>query len=178
MIGRIVDLSFGINRKQRLTLELDGDFREQYDRLHEAENLDIEIKKYRAKRSLNANAYFHVLVNKIARCLGDSEEQTKKNLVVDYGVLAKDKNGRTIGFKLPTSVDVDLIYPYVKCFDTRQENGVTFNCYLVYKETHKMDTSEMAKLIDGAIDVAKELGIETETPAQLAKYKESWERKE
>lgn len=86
--------------------------------------------------------------------------------------------GRTIGFKLPTSVDVDLIYPYVKCFDTRQENGVTFNCYLVYKETHKMDTSEMAKLIDGAINVARELGIETDTPAQLAKYKESWERKE
>ena len=41
-----------------------------------------------------------------------------------------------------------------------------------------MDTSEMAKLIDGAINVARELGIETDTPAQLAKYKESWERKE
>ena len=35
MIGRIVDLSFGINRKQRLTLEIDGDARDLYDQLHE-----------------------------------------------------------------------------------------------------------------------------------------------
>lgn len=177
MIGRIVDLALGLNNKQRLTVELDIDCRELFNEL-QGVDLDIDIKKHREKRSLNANAYFHVLVNKIARCLGDGDEQTKKNLVVDYGALAKDKDGRTIGFKLPESVDVDLIYPYVKCFDTRQENGVTFNCYLVYKETHKMDTSEMAKLIDGAINVARELGIETDTPAQLAKYKESWERKE
>ena len=50
MIGRIVDLSFGINRKQRLTLEIDGDARELYDQLHEVEKLDIEIKKHRKKK--------------------------------------------------------------------------------------------------------------------------------
>lgn len=177
MIGRIVDLSFGINRKQRLTLELDGDFREQYDQLHEAENLDIEIKKHRAKRSLNANAYFHVLVNKIARALGDSDEETKKNLVLNYGFVAKDKNGLSVGFKLPESVDVGTIYPYVRMFDTRQEGKVKFNCYLVYKGTHEMDTTEMAKLIDSTIEVAKELGIETDTPAQLARFKETWANK-
>ena len=64
MIGRIVDLSFGINRKQRLTLEIDGDARELYDQLHEEEKLSIEIKKYRQKRSLNANAL-------LWKCIGD-----------------------------------------------------------------------------------------------------------
>ena len=177
MIGRIVDLTFGINRKQRLTLELDGDFRELYDQLHEVEKLDIEIKKHREKRSLNANAYFHVLVNKIARALGDSDEETKKSLVLNYGVVAKDKNGLNVGFKLPESVDVETIYPYVKLFDTRQEGKVKFNCYLVYKGTHEMDTAEMAKLIDGAIEVARELGVETDTPEQLARYKETWTKK-
>ena len=96
MIGRIVDLSFGINRKQRLTLEIDGDARELYDQLHEEEKLSIEIKKYRQKRSLNANAYFHVLVNKIARALGDGDDNVKKNLVLNYGVVAKDKDGKTV----------------------------------------------------------------------------------
>ena len=174
MIGRIIDLSFGINRKQRLTLELDGDFRELYDKLHEEPQLSIEIKKYRKKRSLSANAYFHVLVNKIARALGDSDDNVKKNLVLNYGVVAKDKDGKTIGFKMPERVDVEKIYPYAKLFDVRTDNGVKFNCYIVYKSTHEMNTAEMATLIDGAIEEAKELGIETDTPEQLARYKESW----
>jgi len=177
MIGRIVDLSFGMNRKQRLTLEMDSDCRDLFDQLHEEPKLSIEIKKYRKKRSLNANAYFHVLVNKIARALGDSDEATKKSLVLNYGVVAKDKNGLNVGFKLPESVDVETIYPYVKQFDTRQEGKVKFNCYLVYKGTHEMDTAEMAKLIDGAIEVARELGVETDTPEQLARYKETWTKK-
>ena len=174
MIGRIVELTFTVDRKQRLTLEIEGDVRGLYDQLHEEEKLSIEIKKYRQKRSLNANAYFHVLVNKIARALGDGDDNVKKNLVLNYGVVAKDKDGKTIGFKLPEHVDVEKIYPYAKLFDVRTDNGVKFNCYIVYKSTHEMDSAEMAKLIDGAVETAKELGIETDTPEQLARYKESW----
>ena len=39
-----------------------------------------------------------------------------------------------------------------------------------------MDSAEMARLIDGAIEEARELGIETDTPEQLARYKEEWSR--
>ena len=173
MRGRLVDLTIGLNRKQRVTVEIDRDFREEFDRMRGTE-LDIEIKKHREKRSKSANAYFHVLVNKIAAERGGSDEATKAALVVEYGALAKDSDGLTVGFKLPASVDASTIYPYVKCFDTREENGKLFKCYLVYKQTHLMDTKEMARLIDGAIEVAKELGIETDTPEQLARYKENW----
>lgn len=170
MRGRLIDLSLGLNRKQRITIEVDRDFREDFDRLKDAE-LDVEIKKHRNRRSLSANAYFHVLVSKIAGERGGSEEATKTWLVCEYGALFKDAEGLTVGFKLPASVDVSTIYPYVKCFDTRKENGKIFKCYLVYKQTHLMDSKEMARLIDGAIEVAQELGIETDTPEQLARYK-------
>lgn len=175
MRGRLVDMSIGMNRKQRVTIEIDRDFREDFDRLKGCE-LEVEIKKYRLKRSNSANAYFHVLVNKIAAEQGGSEESVKKSLVCEYGALAKDADGLTVGFKLPASVDVDTVYPYVKCFDTREENGKLFKCYLVYKQTHLMDSKEMARLIDGAIEVAKEMGIETDTPEQLARYKAEWSR--
>ena len=175
MIGRLIDLSMGLNRKQRITIEVDRDFRDDFDRLKDAD-LDVEIKKHRNRRSLSANAYFHVLVNKIAAERGGSEEDAKASLVCEYGALAKDKDGLTVGFKLPVSVDVSTIYPYVKCFDTREENGKLFSCYLVYKQTHLMDSKEMARLIDGAIEVAQKLGIETDTPEQLARYKEDWAR--
>ena len=132
MTGRLVDMSFSLNRKQRITLEVDSDFRSLWDKLNQEPLLDIEIKKHRNKRSHSANAYFHVLVNKIAA--------------------------------------------ETRCFDVREEDGKWFNCYLVYKDTSKMDTKEFSHLIDGAIDEAKALGIETDTPEQLARYKEEWSR--
>lgn len=175
MRGRLIDLSIGLNRKQRITVEIDNDIREEYDRLKEAE-LDIEIKKHRNRRSLTANAYFHVLVNKIAEKQGLGNDEVKASLVCEYGTIAKDGEGLTVGFKLPASVDVSTIYPYVKWFDTRTEGGKDFKCYLVYKQTHLMNSAEMARLIDGAIYVAQDLGIETDTPEQLARFKEEWRR--
>ena len=175
MRGRLIDLSFGRNRKQRLTVELDGDFRDNFDKLH-GEELDVEIKKHREKRSLSANAYFHVLVNKIAAETGESDSAVKQRLVVEYGALGKNEDGTTMGFMLPAKTDVTSLYKYVKCFDTREVNGTLFQCYLVYKHTSNMDSKEMARLIDGAIGEAKELGIETDTPEQLARYKEDWRK--
>lgn len=175
MRGRLVDIAIGLNRKYRVTVELDRDFREDFDRLKNLE-LDIEIKKHREKRSLSANAYFHVLVNKIAAETGGSDEAVKRRLVVTYGAIDTDEDGLMVGFKLPANVDVDKIYPYVRYFDTREENGKLFKCYLVYKHTSDMDSEEMARLIDGTITEAKELGIETDTPEQLAKIKEAWNK--
>lgn len=175
MKGRLIDLALGLNRKQRITLEIDSDFRAEYDRLKDGD-VKVEIVKYRKPRSKDANAYFHVLVNKIAEHQNLGDDEVKKSLVLDYGALAKDGDGATIGFKLPVSVDVSSIYPYAKVFDTRTENGEEFNCYLVYKRTHDLDSKEMARLIDGAIYEAQNLGIETDTPEQIARYKEEWHR--
>ena len=128
---------------------------------------DIEIKEHRQRRSLDANAYFHVLVREIADATNLGFEEVKTNLVIEYGAIARDKNGASIGFKLPASVDVSEIYRYVKWFDERIENGVLFNCYIVFKQTHLMDTSEMARLIDGSVREAKALGIETMPESRL-----------
>ena len=152
MTGRLVDMSFSLNRKQRITLEVDSDFRSLWDKLNQEPLLDIEIKKHRNKRSHSANAYFHVLVNKIAAETGESDDLVKERLVVAYGTVARDKDGCTVGFKLPVSVDVHDLYKYTRCFDVREEDGKWFNCYLVYKDTSKMDTKEFSHLIDGAID--------------------------
>ena len=55
MTGRLVDISFSLNRKQRITLEVDSDFRNLWDKLNQEPLLDIEIKKHRNKRSRSAN---------------------------------------------------------------------------------------------------------------------------
>ena len=118
------------------------------------------MKKWRRKRSNDANAYFHVLVTAIAEARGISNDEVKRMLVVDYGTLARDEDNQIIGFKLPPGVDVGRIYPYTKLF----------NCYLVYKRSSDMDSKEMARLIDGAVHEAKELGIDTDTPEERARW--------
>ena len=177
MRGRLKDLTINRDGTQNITVTVSADFRTAFDGLSGVE-VDVEIKKHRERRSLSANAYFHVLVNKIAEVLKESDEVIKTRLVIDYGVIAKDTDGQTIGFKLPASVDVDRIYKYVRLFDQRTENGKLFNCYIVYKQTHEMDTSEMSRLIDGAIAEARGLGIETSTPAELERLKAEWARME
>lgn len=175
MQGKLKSLTFDRDGSQLVTLAVQGDFRQTYDELV-GKDLDIEIKQHRNRRSLDQNAYFHVLVNKIAAVLKASNEDIKTKLVIDYGVIAKDDDGQTIGFKLPASVDVDRIYKYTRLFDQRLENGKLFNCYIVYKATHEMDTAELSRLIDGAISEAKELGIETDTPETLARLRQEWEK--
>lgn len=133
-----------------------------------------ELKERRNSRSLDANAYFHVLVGKIAGALSLGFEEVKTNLVTEYGAFARDEDGLKVGFKLPASVDVESIYRYVKQFDTREENGKTFNCYIVFKQTHLMDSKEFSRLIDGAVYEAKQLGIETMPPDELAALVSRW----
>ena len=64
MKGRIIDYSMSFGGKQRITLELDTDFREGYEALKEAPALEITIRRWRARRSNDANKYFHVLVGR------------------------------------------------------------------------------------------------------------------
>jgi len=142
--------------------------------LARGKKLQAEIKQYRKRRSLDANAYFHVLARKIAEALNISEEESKVNLVLDYGAVMEDAEGGKVGFKLPASVDVNSIYKYAKWFDTRVEGGKEFNCYIVYEHTRNYSTKQMARLIDGAVYECQNLGIETASPAELESLKNSW----
>ena len=91
--------------------------------------------------------------------------------MLEYGAKLRDETGAVVGMKLPASVEVTDIYPYARQFDERVENGKRFNCYLLYKPTHTLNTQEMCRLIDGAVHEARELGIETATPQEIAKMK-------
>ena len=169
MRGRLIDFSTGYNGKQRITIEIDSDFRQGFATLKEAD-VELTIKKWRARRSRDANAYFHVLVNAIAEATGQSDEAIKRHLVVEYGAIARDDDGKIMGFKFPPSVDINRIYPYTRLYEQREENGKTVNCYLIYKRSSWMDTKEMARLIDGTIQEARELGIDTDTPDEKEKW--------
>ena len=173
MRGKLKDLTFGAKGEQHITVTVTKDFRESFDQLKDAD-VNVEIKKWREPRSKDANAYFHVLVNKIAEAQGLGDDEVKRDLVVEYGALAKDDDGKTIGFILPASADISQFYPYTRHYKSMTLEGREYHCYLAYKQTRTLDSKEMARLIDGAIYVAKGLGIDTDTPEQIARNKEEW----
>jgi hypothetical protein len=183
MKGTIVDMVTTMNGRYRITLELNNDrqttnfVEKHYDYLKD-KAVKVTIEKWRNRRSDSASAYFHILLGRLAADLDDDEDEVKRRLILRYGARAQDKEGKTVGFKLPASVDAATYYPYVKCFDDRTEDGILFKCYLVYKQTSLMDTKEMYRLLEGTIAECKERGIETDTPEQIAKHKSYWERKE
>lgn len=176
MTGRLVDMAFTLGGKQRVTLEINGDFREIWDKLHQEPVLDVEIKSTGKSVACQQMRISTSCATRISAETGESEDAVKRRLVVSYGALARDKDGKPVGLKLPPTVDPSDFYPYVRLYETRQENGKDYSCYFVYKESHKMDSKEFARLVDGAIEEAKELGIQTDTPEQLARYKEEWSK--
>ena len=129
------------------------------------------------KRSLNANAYFHVLVDKIAKAMSLGADEVKKRVVLEYGAIAVDGGGRRVIVALPKNVDPSDFYPYTKWIGDfiAPKNGEKYSQYIFYKQTHTLDKAEMQKLIEGVIYEAQELGIETRTPDELASLIENWE---
>ena len=61
------------------------DFRQAYDELKDYEKLTLEIKPYRAKRSLDANSYLWVLLDKLADKLNITRWQAYLNELKSHG---------------------------------------------------------------------------------------------
>ena len=93
---------------------------------------------------------------------------------LEYGTPAVDKDGNKVIVKLPSSVKVSDFYDYAKFIAEKEEKGLKLSYYLFYKQTHTLDTKEMARLIDGVVEEAKALGIETMTPSELENLKSLW----
>lgn len=170
MVGELRDLTLCRDGGQLLTIHLHGDARQVFDDLN-GKTISVDLKEFKPRRSLTANAYFHALVNQLARKLGISDTECKRRLVFDYGSVMRAEDGRVAGIILPDGINVEQSLPdtYAKWYADSKVNGKTVGCYLLYTPTHLMDSREMAQLIDGTIQECKEFGIETMTPQELAR---------
>lgn len=133
-------------------------------------DLSVDIRKYSNKRSLDANAYFHLLVNKLAEVLKLGVGEVKTQLVLDYGTPEVDEYGKLVCLKLPSGQEKQIKEqcPYIKCFGEERTAKGVLKHWLLYKRTSDLDAHEMARLIDGAVGECKQVGIETATPNEVA----------
>lgn len=138
------------------------------------ERLTAAVGWYKKTRSLNANAYFHLLVGKIAEAMNLGADEVKVKMVFDYGAVATEC-GEPVVAALPKAANASDYYTYARWIsDFTAKNGKEYSQYIFYKRTHTLDKTEMARLIDGVVYEAQELGIETRTPEEIASLIENW----
>ena len=171
IVGANIDFRTG---KPQITFEVNErqDFELLVDELKDKEKLAIEVKPFRARRSLDANAYAWVLMDKLAERIGESKEAIYREYIKYIGgnmevVCAKNnaverlceawhKNG--IGWVTDTMES--------------KIDGCT-NVFLYYGSS-MYNSAQMSRLLDLIIRDCKEQGISVETPNQIAEMKARW----
>lgn len=136
------------------------------DQLHGADKLIVKVDKYREKRSLNANNYAWKLITEI----GNATRQSKEDV---YFLMLK-RYGQSEMISVMAHIPIGEYVKYCEEAGESTLNGKLFKHYRVYKGSSEFDTKEMSIFIDGIVIEAKDLGIQTDTPDQIAKMKSLW----
>ena len=160
MRGRIIGYKPLGFRKGQIALELDGDFRNQYDKLKDCD-VSIEIEKYSENRSLKANAYLWSLITKIGNALRVSKDEIYLDMLEAYG------QGGAVSIEERFEDNFVRTYKYHEYLGESELNGKVFKHYRFWVGSSEYSQAEFAILLDGVIDEAKQLGIDVKSPEEI-----------
>lgn len=173
--GIITDLWIDFNtRKPKISLLLNTNEISIVEQLKNENKLNVELKKYRKKRSLDANAYMWVLVSKIQEKLNIPKEEIYKDAIKNIGVYEV----------IP--VKNEAVERFIEAW---KNNGLGWICettksklegftnIIAYYGSSTYNTKEMSRLVDLIVQECKQLEIETMTPQELKSLLESWGKK-
>ena len=133
-------------------------------------------KPAKEKRSRNANAYAWVLIDKLAEKLNLSPMEVYRNAVRDTGGVSET----------PEAVELDkleeTILEWVSGHLGRQVRifpgyGPGWVYVIKVHGSSDYDTAQMARFINGLVQDALALGIETKDPNEIESLINSWEAK-
>lgn len=127
-----------------------------------------EIKEHRKRRSLNANNFCWLIIGRIADALRTSKDEVYLTMLKRYG--------QSDLVSVLASIDVSRYFKYYEEAGRTRLQGKDFIHYRVYAGSSEYDERQMAILIDGIVDEAKTLGIETLPPDEIAHLKELWKQ--
>lgn len=157
-ITGVPKITFIINEKREL---LQG-----CDALKDVDALTITAKPYRKRRSLNANAYAWKLITDIADVLRAPKDFIYIQMLKRYG--------QSQLISVTANVQIGAYVKYYEEVGESTLHGKQFKHYRIYKGSSEFDTREMAILIDGIVEEAQALGIQTEPPEEIERIKSLW----
>lgn len=142
------------------------------EQLEEGKVYKVVVTPQRKKRSLDANAYAWVLIDKLAEKLGRTKTEIYRQYVQEIGGVSE-------------TVCV-LEKAAEKLIDGWAKNGIGWQSetipskidgcvnVILYFGSSTYDTAQMSRLIDLIVQDCKQQGIETMTPQELDALKERW----
>lgn len=144
------------------------------DDMHD-ELLSIKICKASQKRSLDANSYYWLLLNRLAKALGISNAYCHNLMLRRYGTL-EEFDGQTVYWVIPDTdeasrkADEAETYHIKPTASVREGNdGLMYRTYLLLKGSHDYTREEFKRLVNGLVDECKQVGIRTATPDEIAR---------
>nr|DAL39907.1 MAG TPA_asm: NinB protein [Caudoviricetes sp.] len=176
--GIILKTDTDINtRKLKISLLVDTNNKDIVEQLKNENKLTIELKKWRQKRSLDANSYCWVLCDKIAKELCKdgtivTKEDVYKDAILQIGsfepFIVQEKtymNFKRIWEKQGLGFLVQEVSKKDKC--------IKVNCYY---GSSTYNTKEMSLLIECIVELAKTLNIETKPQSEIDSLLKEWDK--
>lgn len=176
LTGKIHSVAFSVDGKPLISLEVN----EAHEALKTAQKLkdspaiSIKLAQYKKKRSLDANAYYWLLIGKLSKALRISTSYCHNVMLRRYGVLAQ-MDDTPVYVLIPDTDEAQKEADESETFHVKPtsnvrtgKDGKPYRTYMVLKGSSQYDTAEMAALISGIRDECTQLGIPVETPDEIA----------
>lgn len=166
LIGKVTSVAKTLKGKPLVTFEFDStEALELTD-----DQLSVEIKKYKPKRSLDANSFAWVLMSRIAEKLGKPRAEIYRSYIKEIGSFSVVNVKDEAVLKLREGWEHNGLGWVTDTIPSK--NGRTV--VIMHYGSSTYDSEQMSKFIDLVVQDCKELGIETATPEELALMKEEW----
>lgn len=141
----------------------------QIIKLVESEPLEKlwDIKEHKAKRSLNQNSYYWALLAKVAEKSSISRNRCHNEMLASYG---QDEyvDDRLVYVTIPDNEKAEREAMEAETYHLRPtssvmdgNDGMLYRVWVMLRGSHTYNTAEMRRLLEGMIEEAKQLGIET-----------------
>ena len=124
---------------------------------------EVSEETSKKKRSLTQNAYYWVMLNKLAAKLRMSDSELHKNMLREYGVYDV--------FSILDNIPIDGYFRYYDVIGHGYVNGRRFKHVKVYKGSSQMTSVEFSRLVDGMREECVLQGIDVMTPSEIAEMR-------
>lgn len=182
-IGKINGIGRTLNGILTVTIESINMNPESAMKLSQADSLDVEIKKHREKRSLDANSYYWLLCSRLAESMYVSKPYMHNRLLRRYGQIEMI-GGQAVYIVIPDTDEAKRQVDEAELYHLRPtsqvkagKDGGMYRTYMMLKGSSAYDTREMSVLIDGLVSECKDAGIETLPTEELERMMTAYGKK-
>lgn len=173
--GVITEINIDYNTlKPKISLLLDTNNKDVIEELKNENKLNIELKTYKDRRSLNANSYFWKLLTELCDLAEINTIEEYKRRVKELGIFRQFKimTDQVSTFKKIWE-DKGIAW-FCEILDTEYIGNIEFKIINAYYGSSSFNSKQMSRLIDGVVQDCKIYGIETKPKAELDSLLKEW----